>query len=342
MTGGRRKIGALSGEKLMGIGAMGLAKWLFVFAALCAASAWSQGYPSKPIKIIVPFPPGGTTDVVGRVVAQHLSENLGQQVVLENRGGAGGTVGAEAAARAAPDGYTLFYASTSTLSISPNLYRRLPYDPRTSFAPISLVASAPMFVTINSKVAAMTLRQFIELAKQRPGEFHYSSSGNGTPVHIGTELFKSLAGVNLVHVPYRGGGPALQAVMAGDVQVMVNSLAVVLPQIQSGRLRALAVTSTARDPELPEVPTTAEAGVPGFLFSLWNGLVAPAGTPPEIIARLNSALLKAIASPSMVQVLSRQGLQATGNTPEQFGAFIASELSLWEKLIRESGAKVDD
>lgn len=327
----------------MGTRPMALAKSLFVFAAaLCAMSAWGQGYPSKPIKIIVPFPPGGTTDVVGRVVAQHLSENLGQQVVLENRGGAGGTVGAEAAARAAPDGYTLFFASTSTLSISPNLYRKVPYDPRTSFAPVSLVASAPMFVTVNSKVPVTTLRQFIELAKERPGEFHYSSSGNGTPVHIGTELFKSLAGVNVVHVPYRGGGPALQAVMAGDVQMMVNSLAVVLPQVQAGRLRALAVTSTARDPELPDVPTTAEAGLPGYLFSLWNGLVAPAGTPPEIIARLNSALLKAIATQSMIHELSRQGLHATGDTPEQFGAFIASELSLWGKLIRESGAKVDN
>lgn len=325
----------------MGTHAMRFANRLLALVALCGSCAWGQGYPNRPVKMIVPFPVGGTTDAVGRVVAQYLSESLGQQVVVENRGGAGGTVAAEAAARAAPNGYTLFYASASPLAISPNLYRKVQYDPRTAFAPISLATRASMFLAVNSKVPVTTVKQFIELAKLRPGELYYSSPGNGTPAHIGVELFKRLAGVNLVHVPYTGGGPALQAAIAGDVQVMLSTLEIVLPQIQSGKLRALVITSAARAPELPDVPSADQVGMPEFQLSSWNGLAAPAATPPEIIARLNSAMLRALSGQAMIQALARYGLQAAGTTPEQFGAFIASEYSFWGKLIKDSGAKVD-
>jgi tripartite-type tricarboxylate transporter receptor subunit TctC len=313
-------------------------------AALCVTAAplaVAQAYPTKAVKIIVPFPPGGPTDIVGRFVATKLSEALGQQFVVENRAGAGGTVGSEAASQAGADGYTLLYGSTSTLAMAPSLYRKLGYDPRKSFAPISLVSSGPMLIAVNATVPANSLAELIALAKAKPGSLNYASAGNATPPHLAAEMFKSMAGVNLVHVPYKGGGPALQAITAGEVQILFEGLVTLLPQIKSGRLRALAISSATRDPALPDVPTSAEAGLPSFQVNFWSGLVAPAGTPPEVIARLNAALRQALASDEARATLTRFGLAPAGNTPPEFARFIDGEILRWEKVIQASGAKVD-
>ena len=313
-------------------------------AALCLLAsplALAQAYPAKPVKLIVPFPPGGPTDIVGRFVASKLSEALGQQFVVENRAGAGGTVGSEVASQATADGYTLLYGSTSTLAMAPSLYRKLAYDPRKSFAPISLVSSGPMLVAVNASVPANTLAELIALAKDKPGRLNYASAGNATPPHLAAEMFKSMAGVNLVHVPYKGGGPALQAVTAGEVQILFEGLVTLLPQIKSGRLRALAISAAARDPALPDVPTSAEAGLPAFQVNFWSGLVAPAGTPPEVVATLNAALRQVLAGGDAKATLTRFGLAPAGNTPPEFSRFIDSEILRWERVIQASGAKVD-
>lgn len=313
-------------------------------AALCllaAPPALAQAYPTKPVKLIVPFPPGGPTDIVGRFVATKLSETLGQQFVVENRAGAGGTVGSEVASQAPADGYTLLYGSTSTLAMAPSLYRKLAYDPRKSFTPISLVSSGPMLVAVNASVPANTLAELIALAKDKPGSLNYASAGNATPPHLAAEMFKSMAGVNLVHVPYKGGGPALQAVTAGEVQILFEGLVTLLPQIKAGRLRALAISAAARDPALPDVPTSAEAGLPAFQVNFWSGLVAPAGTPPEVVATLNAALRQVLAGGDAKATLTRFGLAPAGNTPPEFSRFIDGEILRWERVIQASGAKVD-
>jgi tripartite-type tricarboxylate transporter receptor subunit TctC len=298
-------------------------------------------YPSKPVRIVVPFPPGGPTDVVGRMVATKLTEAYGQQFVVENRAGAGGTVGSEVVSQAAADGYTLLYGSTSTLAMAPSLYRKLGYDPRKSFAPVSLVSSGPLLVAVNAAVPAATLGQLIALAKEKPGTLNYGSAGNATPPHLAAELFKSLAGVDLVHVPYKGGGPALQAVAGGEVQLIFEGMVTLLPQIKAGRLRALAITGTSRDPALPDVPTVAEAGLPAFQVNFWSGLVAPAGTPPEVVTGLNAALRKSLATQDARDTLTKFGLVPATNSPAEFSRFIETEIARWEKAIQASGAKVD-
>ena len=314
---------------------------LTALCLLASPLALAQAYPAKPVKLIVPFPPGGPTDIVGRFVASKLSEALGQQFVVENRAGAGGTVGSEVASQASADGYTLLYGSTSTLAMAPSLYRKLAYDPRKSFAPISLVSSGPMLVAVNASVPANTLAELIALAKDKPGSLNYASAGNATPPHLAAEMFKSMAGVNLVHVPYKGGGPALQAVTAGEVQILFEGLVTLLPQIKSGRLRALAISAAVRDPALPDVPTSAEAGLPAFQVNFWSGLVAPADTPPEVVATLNAALRQVLAGGDAKATLTRFGLAPAGNTPPEFSRFIDSEILRWERVIQASGAKVD-
>lgn len=311
---------------------------------LCLAAplgAFAQTYPAKPVKIVVPFPPGGPTDVVGRFVAIRLGEAFNQQFVVENRAGAGGTVGSETVAQAAADGYTLLYGSTSTLAMAPSLYRKLGYDPRKSFAPISLVSSGPLLVAVNAAVPAQTLAQFIALAKEKPGALNYGSAGNATPPHLAAELFKSLSGTQLTHVPYKGGGPALQAVAGGEVQVIFEGIVTLAPQIKAGRLRALAVTGAARDAALPEVPTVAEAGLPAFQVNFWSGLVAPAGTPVEVVNALNGALRKALAGADARDTLTKFGLAPAGSSPAEFSRFIETEIVRWEKAVQISGAKVD-
>ncbi len=315
-----------------------------MFALACLAFAHgssAQTYPAKPVRIVVPFPPGGPTDVVGRLVATKLGEALNQQFVVENRAGAGGTVGSEVVAQAPADGYTLLYGSTSTLAMAPSLYRKLGYDPRKSFAPISLVSNGPLLVAVNAALPAQTLAQLIALAKEKPGALNYGSAGNATPPHLAAELFKSLSVTDLTHVPYKGGAPALQAIAAGEVQVIFEGIVTLLPQIKAGRLRALAITGTARDASLPEVPTVAEAGLPTFQVTVWSGRVAPARTPPEVVGVLNAALRRALAAPDARETLTKFGLAPAGNTPAEFARFIDSEIIRWERAVQASGAKVD-
>ena len=310
---------------------------LFVFSSLSLA----QPYPSKPIHLVVPFPPGGPTDIVGRMVAQKLSDGVGQNVVVENRPGAGGTVGSASVAKAAPDGYTLLYGSTSTLAIAPSLYKNLSYDPQKAFAPISLVSSGPIIIAVNEKVPARTLKEFIELAKSSPGKLAYGSGGNGTPPHLAGELFKTVAGVDLLHVPYKGGGPAITDVAAGQVQAIFEGQVALMPHFQSGRVRPLAITGAKRSPALPDVPTATEAGLPKYDANFWSGVVAPAGTPPEVIARLNSALVKALGSAEVRDTLTKQGLEPAGNAPREFAEHIRAEAQKWAAVVKASGAKVD-
>jgi tripartite-type tricarboxylate transporter receptor subunit TctC len=306
-----------------------------------AQGVFAQGYPNKPLKLIVPFPPGGPTDIVGRLMAQKLSEGLGQQIVVENRAGAGGTVGSDAAAKATADGYTLLYGSTSTLAIAPSLYPNLPYQPLQAFAPISLVSIGPIFVTVHASVPAQTLAEFIALARSKPGQLNYSSAGNGTPPHLAGELFKSVAGVNLVHVPYKGGGPAVAGLVAGDVQAVFEGLPVLGPHIRAGKLRALAITGGKRHPSLPDVPTAAEAGLANYDAHFWSGLVAPFGTPQEAIARLNAETRKALAAKEVRELLARQGVEPRDTTPGEFARFIAAEIDKWAGVVKASGAKLD-
>ena len=315
--------------------------YLAAFCIAFAPSSFAQTYPSKPVKIVVPFPPGGPTDVVGRLVATKLGEALNQQFVVENRPGAGGTVGSEVVAQAPADGYTLLYGSTSTLAMAPSLYRKLGYDPRKSFAPISLVSSGPLLVAINAAVPAQTLSQLIALAKDKPGMLNYGSAGNATPPHLAAELFKSLSATQLTHVPYKGGAPALQAIAAGEVQVIFEGIVTLLPQIKAGRLRALAITGTTRDASLPDVPTVAEAGLPAFQVNFWSGLVAPAGTPGEVVNLLNAALRRALVAADARETLTRFGLAPAGNTPTEFARFIDTEIIRWDRAVQASGAKVD-
>ena len=303
--------------------------------------AWAQAYPAKPIHLIVPFPPGGPTDIVGRLVAQKISQALGQPVVVENRPGAGGTVGSTAAAKSPADGYTLLYGSTSTLAIAPGLYPKLQYDPKASFAPVSLVSRGPILIAVNAELPAKTLKEFIALAKAKPGKINYGSAGSGTPPHLAAELFKSVAGVDLVHVPYKGGAPAISDLVGGQVQAIFEGQVVLLPHIKSGKVRALAITGQKRDPSLPDVPTSAEAGLPGYDANFWSGLVAPAGTPSQAIDVLNDALVRALATQEVREALARQGLEAFGTTPQEFAQFIGAEIEKWGRVVKTSGAKVD-
>jgi tripartite-type tricarboxylate transporter receptor subunit TctC len=309
--------------------------------ALTASIAAAQNYPAKPIHLIVPFPPGGPTDIVGRLVGQKLAEGLGQPVVVDNRPGAGGTVGSAAAAKAPADGHTLLYGSTSTLAIAPALYHNLSYDPRTAFAPITLVSRGAIIAAVNAQVPAHTLQEFIALAKKEPGKLSYSSAGSGTPPHLAAELFKTVAGVDLLHVPYKGGAPAISDLVGGQVQAIFEGHVVLLPHIKSGKVRALAITGQKRDPALPDVPTFAEAGLPSYDVYFWSGLVAPAGTPNDIITRLSGVLVQALNAPDAREALTRQGLEPAPTTPQQFAAFIGSEVERWGRVAKDSGAKLD-
>jgi tripartite-type tricarboxylate transporter receptor subunit TctC len=309
--------------------------------ALTVSIAAAQNYPAKPIHLIVPFPPGGPTDIVGRLVGQKLSEGLGQPVVVDNRPGAGGTVGSAAAAKAPSDGYTLLYGSTSTLAIAPALYHNLSYDPRTAFAPITLVSRGAIIAAVNAQVPAHTLAEFIALAKKEPGKLSYSSAGSGTPPHLAAELFKTVAGVDLLHVPYKGGAPAISDLVGGQVQAIFEGHVVLLPHIKSGKVRALAITGQKRDPALPDVPTIAEAGVPGYESGVWFGLMVPAATPKEIIAKLNSAAVEAAKSPEFVKRMTDLGYNIIPGSPDDMARMLKEELARWAPIVKASGAKVD-
>jgi tripartite-type tricarboxylate transporter receptor subunit TctC len=305
------------------------------------ASVFAQAYPAKPVKLIVPFPPGGNTDIVGRLIAQKLSDGLGQQVYVENRGGAGGTIGAEAAAKSPADGYTLFFATTGTLASAPSLQPDLRYDPVKGFAPISTLANAPVVVLAAADVPARTLKELVDAARAKPGQLKFGSAGTGHFVHLAGEMFKIAAGVDMLHVPYKGVNAALTDMLGGRIELMFDAPAQYEPHLQSGKVRALAVASSKRLARLPDVPTTAEAGLPGYELASWFGLAAPAGTPAEAIARVNAEVLKALAAQDVVQTLNKLGLQPAGSSPQQYAAMIAEDLEKWRRAVKAAGIKLD-
>jgi tripartite-type tricarboxylate transporter receptor subunit TctC len=312
---------------------------VFSVAAGTETKSAETNWPTRPIKIIVGFAAGGSTDVTARVVAQALSERLGQQVFVENRPGAGGNIGAEAVAQAEPDGYTLLLATNGTLAANPSLYKSLPFNVKKDFAPIALTARVPNVLVVNPSVPANNVAEFIAYAKANPGKLNFGSSGNGTSLHIAGELFNKLAGVNMTHVPYRGGAMALTDLLGGQIQLMFEPLAEVIEQIRAKKVKALGVTTVKRSPLLPDVPTIAET-LPGYEITAWNGMLAPAATPPDIIARLNRATDDALHSKEVQDKLAQQGSEPGGGTPEEFGAFLDSELIKWKKLVEISGATV--
>ncbi len=320
-------------------------QWMARCAAIAgivlASAAWAQGYPSKPVRLIMPFPPGGPTDAAGRLIAQKLGELIGQQVVVETRAGASGVPGTEAGAKATPDGYTLIYGTTSTFSILPTLSKNLPYDPHRSFTPISMVVRGPILMVINANVPAQTLREFIALAKAQPNSINYASAGSGTVPHLAAELFKTLAQVELTHVPYKGSGPAQADLIAGRIQVMFDAVAPLAPNIRAGKLRALVIANRERLDVMPDVPNAVEAGLPQFEMGLWNGILAPAGTPRDIVMLLNGAILKALADPTLIEAMARFALVTAGGSPEALATAIGVEIERWAQAIKVSGAKLE-
>jgi len=310
-------------------------------ALATTADAQAPTYPTKPIRIVVPFPAGGATDILARAAAQRLTEAWGQSVVVDNRPGAGGNIGAELVAKSAPDGYTLLMGTVGTHAINASLYAKMPYDHVKDFAPVILVAGVPNVLVVNPAVPANSVQELIAYAKANPGKLNFASSGAGTSIHLSGELFKVMAGVQMTHVPYKGSAPALQDLIGGQVQLMFDNLPPSLPQIKAGKLRALGVTSATRAPALPDTPTIAESGLTGFEASSWFGLLAPAGTPPAVIARLNGEIATWLGTPEAKEKLLALGANAAGGTPEDFAKHIAAETAKWAKVVKESGAKVD-
>jgi tripartite-type tricarboxylate transporter receptor subunit TctC len=314
--------------------------------ALSASASAAQGahaaYPTKPVRLIVAFPPAGSTDIIARLVGQRLSDRLGQQVIIDNRGGAGGTIGTEIAARAAPDGYTLTMGTTSTHVIAPAAYTNLKYDPIKDFAPITLVASTPYLLVLHPSVKANTLKEFVALVKATPGKWNYASAGTGSTTQLAMEMLKSAAGIDVTHVPYNGNGPAGTAVLAGQVQALFGSMPAVLPQAKAGKVRAIAVGTAKRSPALPDVPTVAESGYPGFEASLWLGFFAPRGTPIEIINRLHAELVKIALSPDMKEQFERNGAEPAHNASSlDLERLIKSEIVKYSKVIKAANIKLD-
>jgi tripartite-type tricarboxylate transporter receptor subunit TctC len=334
----------VKGEKLEGIGRL---LWLGALGILIAAPvvrAASPGpaYPSRPIRMVLPFPPGGSTDVMARGLSQKLTEALGKQVVIDNRaGGAGGIIGTDLVAKATPDGHIVLFTTSITHTAGPSLYSQLPYDPVQDFAPVTMVASAPLMIVVNPGVPARTLKEFVAYAKSNPGKVNYASGGIGASTHLPAELFKSMAGVDMVHVPFKGGGPALLGVISGQAQMLMISVVGALPHVKSGKLRGLALTSKNRSPEFPGVPTVAESGVPGYEVVLWYGLYAPRGTPGRIVSVLQRVVAKTIQTPEIRQRLAQDGAHPVGNTPEQFSEINRAEVEKWAKVIKGAGIKAE-
>jgi len=304
-----------------------------------AGSAIAQQYPTKPIRLIVAFPPGGSTDIIARVIGQKLGERLGQQVVIDNRGGAGGTIGTEMAANSNPDGYTLTMGTTSTHVVSVAVYSKLRYDPTKDFSPITLVAITPYLLVVNPGVQAKTLKEFVALVKEQSGKLNYASAGNGTTTHLAMEMLKSAAALDIVHVPFNGNAPANTAVLGGQVQALFGSMPAVLPHAKSGKVRPLAVGTSKRSPSLPDVPTVAESGYPGYEASLWLGFIAPRGTPKPIIDRLHSELVAIVGAPETKEILARNGADPITNTPAQFQTLIKDEIGKYVKTVKAAGMK---
>jgi tripartite-type tricarboxylate transporter receptor subunit TctC len=305
-----------------------------------ALAQTADAWPSKPLRFILPFPPGGGTDILGRLIADRMSAGLGQPVVTENRGGAGGNVGAEAAARSAPDGYTIVLVAPS-LAISPSLYSKLNYDPVRDFAPVSLVATVPNVMVTHPSVPANTLAEFIRLAKTKPGEMNFGSGGSGTSNHLAGELFNIVAGVKLVHVPYKGVNLAMNDVLSGQIHLVVIGVPAAAPHIKAGKLRALALVAPQRADALPDVPTVAEAGLPNFEVTTWYGILAPAGTPKPIVTRLNAELARIMHAPDLKERLTALATDPVTSTPEEFADYIKREIAKWGEVVRQAGLKAD-
>jgi tripartite-type tricarboxylate transporter receptor subunit TctC len=320
--------------------AAGVALALGIATATPAALA-AEPFPNKPVRIVVPFTPGGSTDILARAIGQKLGEAWGQPVVVENKPGAGGNVGVELVAKAPPDGHTIVMGHVGTFAANPALYKSLPYDPVKDFAPITLVALVPNVLVVGPSVKARSLSELVAYAKANPGKLDYGSGGNGSAAHLATEYFKLRTGVDLQHVPYKGTGPAVTDLLGGQIGVMITGALPLMQHIKSGKLRALAVASPKRLAILPDVPTIAESGYPGFAAVQWYGLFAPAATPPDVVATIYRDAVKALKDPSVAERLASEGAEPVGDTPAEFAAFVKSEIALWGKVIRESGAKVD-
>src|SRR3989442_5891636 len=314
---------------------IGIALW--VFGAWANAQAW----PTKPIKWVVPFAPGGTTDILARTIGDKLAIALGQPVIIENKPGAGGGVGADYTAKALADGYTIMGGTISTHAINASLYKSLPYDPVKDFAPITLVARVPNMLVVNPEVPAKNVAELIALMRANPAKYTFASSGNGTSQHLSGELFKTMAGVEMQHIPYKGSPPALQDVVGGQVTMTFDNITTAWPLAKGGKLRALAGTTAKRSSVAPEVPTLAESGLAGYEVGSWQGVFAPAGTPPEIVKRLNAEIVKIIRMPDVNEKLTALGAEPVGNTPEEFGALVRAEVGKWADVVKISGAKVD-
>ena len=308
-------------------------------ALALSAAAHAQVYPAKPLRMIVAYPPGGGTDIVGRMLAQKLGESLGQSVVVENRGGASGNIGTELAARAAPDGYTILMGNVAPNAINVSLFKDLAFDPVADFAPVSLVASTPNILVVHPSTPARTVKEVIALAKAKPGTLNFASAGMGSSSHLAGELFRILAGVEIVHVPYKGAGPAMVDVLSGQVQLYFATMPAAMPHVKPGKLAPVAVTSARRSPALPDLPTVAESGVPGYEASTWYGVLAPAHTSPAVVARLHGDIVKILADAALHARLADQGFDPVGSSPEEFGAYIKSEILKWGKAIRDAGIR---
>jgi tripartite-type tricarboxylate transporter receptor subunit TctC len=314
-----------------------------VSCALCLgmSGANAQGYPVKPIRIIVPFPPGGIADLFARVIGQKFSEAWGQPGVVENRPGAGGNIGAELVAKSPPDGYTLVTGSIGTHAVNVSIFRKLAYDPIRDFVPVALIMEAEGLLVLHPSVPVKSVKELIALAKARPGQIAYASAGHGTASHLAGELFKSMAKVDMVHVPYKGNVPALTDLIAGQTSLLFATMPTALPHVQSGRLKALAVASTARSPAAPQLPTIAEAALPGYAVTNWIGFFAPAGTPRDVVTRLNAEVVRTMQAPEIQKRLATEGAKFSPWTPDQFAAFVKAEMTKWAKVVKEAGIRVD-
>ena len=318
-----------------------LAALVAATASVLPAGAFAQTFPSKSITIIVPFAAGGTTDILARVLAQGLSTELGQSVIVDNRAGAGGNIGGQAAARAAADGYTLFMGTVGTHAINAALYKKMPFDPIKDFAPLTRVANVPNLLVANPAQPYKSVQELIAYAKANPGKLNFGSSGSGSSIHLSGELFKSMAKVDMQHVPYKGSAPAVTDLLGNQIGIMFDNMPSAIQHVRSGKLVPLAVTTAKRSPELPNVPTIAEAGVPGYEATSWFGMFAPAATPAPVVAKLNATIVKVLAQPATKKKMEEQGAEVYSETPAQFSAFIKQESVKWGKVVKESGASLD-